>query len=65
MDSKTLAKACLVAGAILILASFATAWLMFAMRDGPVGGGAYLLASALLGIGIILVFLAKKTYGRA
>jgi hypothetical protein len=65
MEQKTLAKIILVAGIILIVVSLWIAWLMFAMRDGPISGGVYALTAVLLGAGIILLVIAKKVYGRA
>ena len=64
MDNKTLAKILLVFGIICILGALFVAYLIFAMRDGPIGAIPYLGASIAMGIGIILLVMAKKRYGQ-
>jgi hypothetical protein len=63
LDNKILAKLVLVAAILFILAALALAFLMFALRDGPIGSTPFVIASLLLGAGIILLVVAKKTYG--
>lgn len=59
-----LAKSLLVLGLLSIIGSFVVAWLIFALRDGPIGTLPFVFNSALLGIGVILLVFAKKTYKR-
>jgi hypothetical protein len=63
MKDKTVAKILLVFGILCILGSLLVAYLIFALRDGPIGAIPYLGASLAMGIGIVLLVMAKKKYG--
>jgi type VI protein secretion system component VasK len=60
MDPSVKSKILLVLGIIVLLMFAWLAWLMFAMRDGPLGAGVWVAAAVLLLGGIALITWSRK-----